>query len=107
MVGEVTSVHPEQGFVLFRKYGVGDLTEGGVLSARSLDGQRAVDLQLSPEKLGRFYTADYSKEAKIPRKGDLVVRSKLPDDTQNDNLAPGKTDSEKIKFKKVTSSPEP
>ena len=107
VLGEVTSVHAEQGFVLFRKYGAGELREGGILSARSLDGKTAVDLQLSPEKLGRFYTADFSKEAKIPRKGDLVIRSESSNDTQNDNLSTESVTSNGEKFEKVISSQKP
>lgn len=87
VVGEITSVHPEQGFVLFRRYGPGQLLEGGLLSSRSLDGRRAAHLTLSPEKLGRFYTADFSKEVAPPRVGDVVLRSKLQDDTQSEPLA--------------------
>lgn len=107
VVGEVTSVHSDQGFVLFRRYGPGELLGGGLLSARSLDGKRAADLKLSPEKLGRFYTADFSKEEVTPRKGDLVVLTKLPDDTQNDNLVTEKTESEELEVKKMGSSSEP
>lgn len=92
VVGEVTSVHPEQGFVLFRRYGPGELLTGGALSSRSLDGRRAADLQLSPEKLGRFYTADYSQDRAAPRDGDLVVLTKLSNDTKNSEFVTEKAE---------------
>ena len=107
VVGEVTSVHPEQGFALFRQYGPGNLLQGGLLSARSLDGKRAVSLTLSPEKLGRFYTVDFDKEAEPPRVGDLVVLAKLPDDTQNDIFSEKTSEGDARKIEKVTSSSEP
>ncbi len=84
VVGEVTSVHAEQGFLLFRRYGPGQLLTGGVLSTRSLDGRRAAHLELSPEKLGRFYAADFAKEENLPRKGDVVVLSKIPNRALNE-----------------------
>lgn len=107
IVGEVTSVHPEQGFVLFKRYGPGQLITGGLLSARSLDGKRAADLRLSPEKLGRFYTADYSKEGEQPRAGDLVLLSKWPDDTQIDPLVTKKSETERLEIKKIGFSSKP
>lgn len=107
VVGEVTSVHPDQNFVLFKRYGPGQLLTDGLLSARSLDGKRAADLQLSPEKLGRFYTADYSAEGQIPREGDVVILSKTPDDTESDYFATEKTEAETLDFKKLNSSSEP
>ena len=87
VIGEVTSVHSEQGFVLFRRYGPGNLITEGLMSSRSLDGRRAASLRLSPEKMGRFYTADYSVEADAPRVGDLVMLSKGVDDTQSDTFS--------------------
>lgn len=92
VVGEITSVHPEQGFVLFKRYGPGQLLTDGLLSSRSLDGKRAADLKLSPEKMGRFYTADFEKGAIPPREGDVVVLSKLPDDTQNGGVVTKKSE---------------
>lgn len=107
VIGEVTSVHSKQGFVLFRRYGPGDLLTGGVMSSRSVDGRRAADLQLSPEKMGRFYTADFSKEGIEPRVGDLVVLSKVADDTQSSNLVTEKTETEELEVKKIGFSPLP
>lgn len=107
VVGEITNVHPKEGFVLFRRYGPGDLLSGGLLSSRSLNGKRAASLTLSPEKLGRYYTADYSKEADPPREGDVVVLTKQSDDTQNDIFGPLKTETEELEVKKRDSSPEP
>ncbi|GHC61482.1 hypothetical protein [Roseibacillus persicicus] len=107
VIGEITSVHSEQGFALFRRYGPGDLVEGGLLSARSLDGKRGVNLTLSPEKLGRFYTVDFDKEAAPPRVGDLVVLTKLPDDTKNSPILEKSSDSDASTFEKVTSYSEP
>ena len=76
VIGEVTSVHPEQGFLLFRRYGPGQLLIEGILSARSPNGQRAATLTLSPEKLNRFYTADFDKSGPRPREGDLIILSR-------------------------------
>lgn len=88
IVGEVTSVHPNEGFILFRRYGPGDIPFDGLLSSRSPDGIRATGLTLSPETMGRFYTADFTKEAQIPREGDLVVLSRDLDDKQNEEVGP-------------------
>lgn len=107
VIGEITSVHPDQGFALFRRYGPGEIPEGGLLSARSLDGKRGVNLVLSPEKLGRFYTVDFDKEAQLPRVGDLVVLSKLVDDTKNEVISEKTLESEDPEIEKVTSSSEP
>lgn len=107
VVGEVTSVYPEKGFLLFRRYGPGELLSDGLLSARSLNGKRATNLTLSPEKQGRFYTADFSAEAQQPRVGDVVILSKVPDDTKADTFSAEKTPTEELEFKKMDSSPEP
>ena len=101
VVGEVTSVHDKEGFILFRHYGPGELLSDGFLSARSLDGRRASGLTLSPEKLGRFYTADFDKEAVVPREGDLIVLSKLATDTQNEVFGTKKTENFSLKSKKT------
>ena len=106
VVGEVTSVHDKEGFILFRRYGPGELLSDGFLSdgflsARSLDGRRASGLTLSPEKLGRFYTADFDKEAVVPREGDLIVLSKLTTDTQNEAFGTKKTENFSLKSKKT------
>ena len=87
VVGEVSSVHPKQGFVLFRRYSSGLLVTEGLLSSRSPDGQRAASLTLSPEKLGRFYTADYDVEGPSPREGDLVLLSKLVEEEKEEALS--------------------
>lgn len=107
VVGEVTSVHPEEGFVLFRRYGPGKLLADGLLSSRSLDGKRAADLRLSPEKMGRFHTADYSKKFAAPREGDIVVLSKSANDTNIETLSSKESEDESAEVKKVISSPEP
>ncbi|WP_200393019.1 hypothetical protein [Roseibacillus ishigakijimensis] len=96
VVGEVTSVHPEQGFLLFRRYGGGEVLEEGVLSARSPDGKRAVGLTLSPEKLGRFYAADYEVAAGVPRVGDVVIRSRGLHDTENEEKLEKLPEAEEI-----------
>lgn len=81
ILGEVTSVHPAQEFVLFKRYGPGDIPERGLFSARSVDGRRAVSLNPTGEKLGRYYAADYTKDADLPRMGDLVVISTLSEES--------------------------
>ncbi len=73
VVGRIAQVDVERGFVLIRRHGPGDLPEAGVYSARNLEGNRAVTLQLSGETLGRFYAADFLKDVVPPRPGDLVV----------------------------------
>lgn len=79
ILGEVTSVHQKQEFILFKRYCSGDIPEVGIFSARSVDGRRAVSLVPTGEKLGRYYAADYEKDAELPRVGDLVVISTLDD----------------------------
>lgn len=86
ILGEVTSVHPDQDFVLFKRYGPGNIPEGGFFSARSVDGRRAVGLIPTGEKLGRYYAADYTKDGELPRVGDLVVRSTLSDEPDSVEL---------------------
>jgi hypothetical protein len=94
VVGEVTSVHSEKGFLLFRKYRRSSLQIDGTLSARSLDSRRVAGLQLSPESLGRFRAATYSTDQERPRVGDLVVLSKLVPEPQSDFLT--ESDLEKV-----------
>lgn len=106
VVGEVTSVHEKEGFVLFRRYGPGELLSGGLLSARSLDGRRAASLTLSPETLGRFYTADYNQEAIPPRKGDVVVLLKEVNDTESRKIGIGEMPEGSEKLKKIDPFPE-
>lgn len=77
ILGEVTSVHQKQEFILFKRYGTSDIPELGMFSARSVDGRRAVGLVPTGEQLGRYYAADYAKDAELPRVGDLVVISTL------------------------------
>ncbi|MEM9080929.1 MAG: hypothetical protein AAGC74_09590 [Verrucomicrobiota bacterium] len=77
VVGEIASVHAEKGFVLVKRYGPGELPGEGIFSARSAGGVRAVGLEPTGEKLGRFYAADFSRDAGLPRKGDLVVVEQL------------------------------
>jgi len=100
IIGEVTSVHADRKFLLFRRYGPGDLQIGDLYSARSVDGRRAVGLVPSGEKLGRFYAADYSDDTELPRVGDLVAVSKLV-------LPPKKSNSASENFKKTNPSLEP
>jgi len=77
VVGEITSVHAELGFALFRRRGPGELNPGGVLSIRSLDGQRVVRVELSPEQQGRFHVVDLPDGCLVPRVGDSVVQTEI------------------------------
>lgn len=77
VVGEVSSVHSDQGFLLFRNHRGHDFSNAGSLSARSVDGRRIVPLSLNPESLGRYHAATYASEEAIPRVGDLVVLATL------------------------------
>lgn len=77
VVGEVSSVHREQGFILFRNQRGHEFTDGGTLSARSVDGIRIVPLDLNPESLGRYNAATFPQDQEGPRVGDIVVLSAL------------------------------
>ena len=101
IVGEVTSVHADQRFLLFRRYGSGELQTGDFYSARSVDGRRAVGVIPSGEKLGRFYAADYSDDTELPRVGDLIAVSNLDLPPKKSNLA-----AEKIKKTSPSQKPE-
>ena len=101
IIGEVTSVHVDHKFLLFRRYGPGSLQTGSFYSARSVDGRRAVGLVPSGEKLGKFYAADYSDDTELPRVGDLIVVSELDLTPKRSNLV-----TKKIKKTSPSLSPE-
>ncbi|MDP0491055.1 MAG: hypothetical protein Q7Q71_08420 [Verrucomicrobiota bacterium JB023] len=81
VVGVVSSIHADKGFILIRQYGPGDMPTGGVYSARSADGRRAVAIFPTGESQGKFHAADYAADAGIPRVGDVVIMS--PIETEN------------------------
>lgn len=84
VVGEISSVHPEQGFVLFRNLRNSDLTTGGNLSARSVDGRRIASLELTPESLGRYHAATFPADQERPRLGDIVVLSSFGEEEKTE-----------------------
>lgn len=69
LVGEIVSVHREEGFVLIRRYAQGVFGAAELLSSLSADGTTC-SLQLTGERLGRYYAADIQEGT--PSKGDQV-----------------------------------
>ena len=71
VVGEIVSVHLEEGFVLVKRYlQAGSFGKSDLIAAVSPQGT-ASSLVLTGEKLGRFYAADVQKGQ--PARGDVVV----------------------------------
>lgn len=79
VVGEIASVHPEEGFVLIRRTGLATLPAGMAYSSVGADGRTAA-LRLTGERLGRFFAADIG--GGDPAAGDLVVVRSLPQGSQ-------------------------
>ena len=76
VVGEVVSLHPDEGFVLIRCFGSGSLPENEALFSVDHGGQSCT-LKPTGERIGRFHAADIS--GPVPKVGDLVIARKLPD----------------------------
>jgi len=76
VIGEVASVYLEEGFVLIRRYGGGDLPPSHVYSTVG-PGGRTATLKPTGERSGRFYAADVT--AGQVERGDSVVLRRLPE----------------------------
>ena len=78
VLGEVASVHPDEGFVLIRRYGAGRLPEDAVFNTSGTGG-RTASIRPTGERSGRFYAADITDGE--PQKGDVVLARRLPRET--------------------------
>jgi hypothetical protein len=76
LVGEVASVHAEEGFVLIRRFGGGGLPQGYVFHSSNASGE-TTSLRPTGERLGKFYAADIT--AGTPEAGDFVLARRLPE----------------------------
>ena len=93
--GEIISVHPDEKFVLVKRFlQAGPFGTSDLIAAVSRDGTTS-SLILTGEKLGRFYAADI-QEGK-PSRGDVVVIRKT--DRTGDRTGSSERDS---KTKNVT-----
>jgi hypothetical protein len=79
LVGEVASVHLDEGFVLIRRYGGGRLPQGFEFYTRSPTGDTA-SLRPTGEQMGRFYAADIA--GGVPKAGDVVIGRRLPEGSE-------------------------
>lgn len=79
LVGEIASVHAEEGFVLIRRHAQGRIEAGGLLSTLSPAGGTA-SLRFTGEMLGRYYAADLQDGS--PKVGDLVIARSLPEGSE-------------------------
>ena len=75
VIGEVASVYPDEGFVLIRRYGGGELPASNVYNTVG-PGGRTATLKPTGERSGRFYAADVT--AGEVERGDSVVLRRLP-----------------------------
>ena len=69
-IGEIVSVHPDEKFVLVKRFLQAGAFGSELIASVSPEGTTS-SLSLTGEKLGRFYAADI-QEGK-PSRGDLVV----------------------------------
>jgi hypothetical protein len=76
VIGEVAAVYAEEGFVLIRRYGGGELPPGNVYNTVG-PGGRTATLKPTGERSGRFYAADLT--AGQVERGDSVVLRRLPE----------------------------
>ena len=80
VVGEIVSVHAEEGFVLIRRYSQsGGFGKGNLIASLSPGGATS-SLAITGERLGRFHAADI--EEGTPSKGDVVVSRRLPESSK-------------------------
>jgi len=68
-IGQITSVHAEQGFVLIRRASAITLNPGTILLSEGPNG-RAANLRISGENLGQMLAADVQSGS--PQVGDSV-----------------------------------
>lgn len=88
VVGEIVSVHPDEKFVLVKRFlQVGAFGQSNLIASVSPEGTTS-SLILTGEKLGRLYAADI-QEGK-PSRGDLVVIRRTDGKrAPNESLGPG------------------
>ena len=77
VVGEIVSVHAEEGFVLIRRHAQGGGFGKGNLIASVSPGGETASLVMTGERLGRFHAADVQEGT--PTKGDMVFVRRLPE----------------------------
>jgi len=87
-IGEIVSVHPDEKFVLVKRFlQVGAFGQSNLIASVSPEGTTS-SLILTGEKLGRLYAADI-QEGK-PSRGDLVVIRRTDGKrAPNESLGPG------------------
>ena len=71
VVGEIASVHPNEKFVLIKRYFQGGGFGEGTLIASVSPGGVTSSLVLTGETLGRYHAADIQEGS--PSNGDVVV----------------------------------
>ncbi len=76
VIGEVAAVYLDEGFVLIRRYGGGELPSGHIYTTIG-PGGRTATLKPTGERSGRFYAADLT--AGEVERGDSVVLRLLPE----------------------------
>jgi hypothetical protein len=86
-IGEIVSVHPDENFVLVKRFLQAGAFGSEMIASVSPEGTTS-SLILTGEKLGRLYAADI-KEGK-PSRGDLVVIRRTDGKrAPNESLGPG------------------
>jgi hypothetical protein len=75
LVGQITSYHAEQHFVLIQYYGKWEVVNGAILTTRGPDA-RSANLRVTGEKLGEFAAADL--QSGTVEKGDAVYSQHIP-----------------------------
>jgi len=83
VMGEIVSVHPDEKFVLVKRFlQAGAFGQSNLIASVSPEGATS-SLILTGEKLGRFYAADVQDGA--PSRGDLVI-VRRPEGNGNSNV---------------------
>jgi hypothetical protein len=75
LVGQITSYHADQHFVLIQSYGRWQVATGAILTTRGPDA-RSANLRVTGEKLGEFAAADL--QSGTVEKGDAVYSQYIP-----------------------------
>ena len=78
VVGEIASVHPNEKFVLIKRYFQGGGFGEGTLIASVSPGGVTSSLLLTGETLGRYHAADIQEGS--PSNGDVVVVRQAAED---------------------------
>lgn len=76
-VGQIASIHPQEGFVLIRRLPSIEIASGTILISTGPTGQVA-NLRVTGESLGQMIAADIQSGS--PQIGDSVSRSALESD---------------------------